>query len=436
MADASKRRARAVGARAASVVGTLSVPLGDGLRGLVFDDVDQLGARTVEQLTTGRYFWGSAQWLRCAQQLPRHRFLFLAIESRRGRPVGLIPCQLVADESTPDFYNVPVMLARGGVFGDLDSLTADEREELATERRALTTQELYPSLVAAAPNSYCPLAVDPALDDDGRRAVVSAAVRLFCRVRSLLECRSSAFLFAYREADPSLFGALARECAGAGFESATLGADCVLPVPWSSFDDYLATFRSPRRVAIKRERRGFLEEGLTLNVVRGADALSDEFVPLQVSLVEKYGGHVDVDFLSATYAALRRRLGDEPIAFRAEKDGRLVGFILFFEHAGALYARATGFDHEALARHSFCYFNTLFYAPLEWGMSSGIRKIHYGFATYDAKMKRGCKLVVAEGHFSFSGPAAEPATWVTRLLSLSERRRLDALRAATVGAPW
>ena len=436
MADANRRRGRSVGARAASVVGTLSFPLGDGLRGIVFDDVEQLGPRVLERLTRGRYFWGSAPWLRCAQQLPRHRFVFLAVEDRRGRPVGLLPCQLVADESTPDFYNVPVMLGRGGVFGDADSLTPDERDELAAERRALMPEALYPSLVAAAPNSYCPLAVDPALGDERRRAVVSAAVQLFCRVRSLLECRSSAFLFAYREADPSLFGALARECAGAGFENATLGADCVLPVAWPTFDDYLATFRSPRRVAIKRERRGFLEEGLTLNVVRGHDALSDEFVPLQVSLVGKYGGHVDVAFLGATYAALRRRLGEEPIAFRAEKDGRLVGFILFFEHADALYARATGFDHEALGRHSFCYFNTLFYAPLEWAMSHGIRRIHYGFATYDAKMRRGCKLVVAEGHFSFSGPAAEPATWVTRLLSLSERRRLDALRAATAGARW
>jgi hypothetical protein len=436
MDEASEHRRRSDDGIATSVVGTLSLPLGNGLRGVVFDDVEHFGARALGRLTSGRYFWGSARWLECAQHLPGHRFIFLAVEHRRGRAVGLLPCQLVTDESTPDFYNIPVMLSRGGVFGDPSRLTAEELDELAAERRALAPQPLYPSLVAAAPNSYCPLAVDPELSQDRRRAVVSAAVQLFCRARSLLECRSSAFLFAYREADPFLFGSLARECAAAGFERAVLGADCVLPVAWRSFDEYLATFRSARRVAIKRERRGFVDEGLTLRVVRGAEALSDELVPLQVSLVQKYGGEADAEFLRATFAALRRRLEHEPIAFRAEKDGRVVGFILFFEHEGALYARATGFDHEELARHSFCYFNTLFYAPLEWSISRGIRRIHYGFATYDAKMRRGCRLVVAEGHLWFAGPMAEQARWIARLLSLSERRRLAALRAAGPDAPW
>jgi uncharacterized protein len=405
-------------------------PVGDGprsapLTGGVVDSVARLGA-DADRLLRGRSYWASARWLACAEELPGHDFRYLCVRSG-GRLVGVLPCQYVAGTGGPRFYDIPGMVHAGGVFGSADHLDPTEAEQLDQARAAMDPASLYPSLIAASPNSCCPVGLDPDLGDRDRRLVLAALVRLHAETADQAGCRSRGLLYLYPEPDPAVSGVLADICAAAGLQRVRLGADCVLPVDTTGFTGYLDRFRSARRVAIRRERRRFAEAGLTVRVERGPAALRDEFVELQDSLLRRYGSAADRPQLLAGYQVLRRWLGDELVVFTAWQAETLVGFIAFLEHDGVLYARSTGFDHGRIA-DTFCYFNLLYYTPVDWAAARGITRIHYGFATYEAKLRRGCVPWHADGYLAFAGADPAPAT-AAGLLSRSEERRLDGLGA-------
>ncbi|HEV2373472.1 MAG TPA: GNAT family N-acetyltransferase [Streptosporangiaceae bacterium] len=405
---------------------TSPVSLGDGLSGVAATHIGDLDAQQVARMTAASYYWASPGWLAAAERLPGHHFLHLAVKDASDRIVGLLPCQYVTDSSTPSFYDIPRMIAEGAVFGCADWLSAAEQGELTQAQAQLTTRDLYPSLVAASPNSCCPIAFEPSLTPGERQVVSRALLRLFTLWAADLNVVTAGALFLYPESGPELYGPLAEAFDAAGYQHVTLGGDCVLPIQRPDFDGYLARFRSSRRVAIRRERRDFAEGGFHVKITRGAHALTDDMVGLQVSLQRKYGAtQVDVAALQETFAELRRSLGDEMVVFTAERGDTTIGYIAFCEYGDALYARVTGFDHQVLAAHDFCYFNLVYYEPLSWAAARGLTRIHYGFATYEAKLRRGCELRRAHGYVAVAGDLASPARTAAQILSLSEQRRLD-----------
>lgn len=50
--------------------------------------------------------------------------------------------------------------------------------------------------------------------------------------------------------------------------------------------------------------------------------------------------------------------------------------------------RLAGFDYRAL-RGAFEYFNVVFYLPLRYLYRTGLRRLHLGRESYDAKLRRG-----------------------------------------------
>jgi hypothetical protein len=403
--------------------------LAGDLTGTVAAAIADLDPTEIDAITTGRSFWASRRWLLCAERLPGHRFLYLTVRDGTGRLMAFMPVQYVTDANTPDFYDPPGMIAAGAVFGDPNKLDEDERRRLAYAQREVKREELYPSLVGATPNSCCPLAFDETLDTAERWTVAGAVVDLFERLSTELECRTRAILYLYSESDPHTIWPLVGRCEMAGYQPVTLGADCVLEVKWSTLEEYVASFRSSRGIAIRRERRDFMASGLVVRQHRGPAAIDiDQFVDMQESLLRKYGAQaVDRPRLAATWRALRASLGDELVIFTAERDGQVIGFILFCEYENALYARATGFRHTDLGKTDFCYFNLLYYEPLRWAMERGIKRIHYGFAAYEAKIRRGCEPHVAMGYLRVDGPHTLAATIASRLLSTAEKRRIEAI---------
>jgi hypothetical protein len=71
----------------------------------------------------------------------------------------------------------------------------------------------------------------------------------------------------------------------------------------------------------------------------------------------------------------------------------------------------------------------MFYEPIKMAIRLGVQRIEYGIGTYEAKIKRGCKVDPVSGFFHF-GTDTEPA--VRRLLALrdaAEERRLQSYAA-------
>lgn len=404
-----------------------------GWSGRILDSIDAIDPAAFRRVSAGRAFWATPPWLRCLERMPGPRRLYLCLEDGAGELLGVLPCQLVVDESALVFYNLPRLLAGGGGFGDPQRLSLPERGELeaAQARLAEHGRGLYPSLIASCPTSYCALCIDPLAPPDRQQRIAEALVALFERAADALGCQSGGLLYVYEEDARRVAGA----CRRPGYQRAAFGADCVLPVAWSDFDAYLGSFLSDRRIGIRRERRYFAEAGIEVRVRRGPGALTDDLIPLQVALRGKYKVGSDVEALRATYAVMRGELGDAPVVFTAERGGDLLGFILFFEHGRALCSRVAGFDYARLGNNDFCYFNLVYYEPLLWAMEHGIDRIHYGFSSYDAKLRRGCALRPAEGFLFFRGAAAEAAGGALRLLGRSEERRLASLAPLAPLAP-
>ena len=84
---------------------------------------------------------------------------------------------------------------------------------------------------------------------------------------------------------------------------------------------------------------------------------------------------------SAAQVALCMRPGDdEP-----------VGFCLYYVHRETLYLRWAGFDYSRLAGAAE-YFNLLYYSQAMHAPQIGVRRLHAGIKTIEAKALRGAQL--------------------------------------------
>jgi hypothetical protein len=404
-----------------------TVDLGGGMVGTFVDDIGVLDVVSGLRVTEPQYYWGTGRWLTCAQRLPGHRFLYLLAHDAKGKLLGLLPCQYVVDDSTPTFYDLDRVVGSPDAYGGETLLTDAERCEITTLRERIGAGSVYPTLVAAVPNSYCALSLDPSLTGDERVPVVRALVSMLRLAASELRAVATGALYLYPADEPTNgHRLLAAELEAAGLQRVTLGADCVLHVRWNDFDEYAGSFGGRWANVIRRERRDFVQSGLTVTVRRGAEALRHDFVDLYVSLQRKYGAtYVDAEKIATTLDIIAASLADEVLVFEATRDGESLGFVLFMAHDGALYARMTGLDHSRLGKRDFCYFNLLYYEPLCWAMSNGMHRLHYGFASYEAKLRRGCRLETAVGYVD--PPTAELSA-AFRLVSTNATRTIDEAR--------
>lgn len=163
-------------------------------------------------------------------------------------------------------------------------------------------------------------------------------------------------------------------------------ADVMMPVPWSSFDEYLGSLSNRRRGAVRRELRDFSASGGEITVGTLEDTAST-IAPLLASTLSKHGLVQNID---ALFSGLRLQAGfiaGQSRVYVAHRRGRPVGFSLFFEHQGAFYARLVGFDYERSGHHE--YFVLLFYEPIRDAISRGILRIHLGIGGHEAKLARG-----------------------------------------------
>jgi hypothetical protein len=247
--------------------------------------------------------------------------------------------------------------------------------------RDLPVREVLPSVLFMYPN-YATFPVGPAAADP---VVLAELVRRLRRWGRSTGCSSLSFLY-LTEATAPFLAALA----GAGAQVVPLSETCVLDVGWTDFDGYLATLASKRRVVVRRELRGLADR----SVVVGEEPLEDaagELVRLRCSLVAKYGG-------VPSPAREERLLGlvrlyfrpEETVLVTARRAGALLGFMLFLREGDQWNALLAGADHGDPGSR-FTYFATAFYHPAAIAPRCGIRRIHYGLGSWEAKTLRGCR---------------------------------------------
>lgn len=145
---------------------------------------------------------------------------------------------------------------------------------------------------------------------------------------------------------------------------------------WRDFDDYLEALRSKRRIQIRRERREMDEQGVTIDVLAGAeipDELFDPMYELYRTTVDKFvwgQPYLNREFFSLLAERWRHRL----CFFVARRQGRIVGGTFTVRKGPALYGRYWGTTESI----RFLHFNVCYYASIEYCLREGLTRFEPG----------------------------------------------------------
>jgi uncharacterized protein len=363
------------------------VRLSAELSGRLARSVDELLADGLKD-APGSPVWTSTAWWRFVEADPDHEIAYLVIE-RHSVPVAVAPVLLIRGPGNLLFYNGPRLLGDFSAIGATQLLEPAETARLADAEPVLDAVRptLYPSLTVGVFGSHPGLRSFAGDTGPELTSLVPALARLAQELAAHWGCRSHALLYL----DPAEDAALSGTGADPG-QRTLIGAEGILDVPPGDFDDYLRTLASGRPNRVRRERRSYAEAGITTHVSTGADALTDEYLPLRSALRVKYGHGAGEAWARREFEALRRTVGDELVVFSARTATAVVGYLMAVLRQDVLYTRATGFDYAASAG-AYCYFNLVYYDVVRWAQRNGVRRVHYGLGTSEAKHHRGCRLM-------------------------------------------
>lgn len=366
--------------------------------------------------------WEDDRWFRFTERTDLHDTRYLAVYEADETLVALAPLLVTHDGAGLLFYDPPKMVGDLGAFGDLEQLPQDARPRWAQLAAALpdARRDQYPSVALAVFGSHHGIVHAAGRSAAERRDVLAELPRLLEEAALLLECRSSALLYASDEESESIGPAADAH----GYTAAALGAETVLRLEASDWDEYLAGLANRKRKRLTRELREYAEAGFTTVIREGTGAFTDSIVDLQVALRAKYGLPGGRARVQRDLGAIRETVGDSAVILSAERDGEALGFVLYLRSGDTLYARTAGFDED---RARGVYFALNYHESVRWALGSGIRAIWYGFSTYEAKTQRGCALEPRQGWFRFTGEGREILTETVRLQGGSERDRLRSL---------
>lgn len=429
----------------------------------VYRHIEEIGQIHWDALTEPPSFYMGYAWLRSVEGMLTPRSYYLTVWSTSGDLLGAFPCYLVEDETIYPYFNPPLLVLGSRALTLLSNeLAPREVERLLQLMEQLgPTKRWYPSLMAAAPYGYTvSIRRHPDLRTDEQEEVTERLISAFMDLAVQERARSSAFLYTSMSNDTSSATATSSASTGRtmpraqqavtgrddmddldrmtarlsqhGFLRRALDGDCVLGIPWTSLDEYVAAQPKSRRTPMRKEMRLFEQHGLSVSVEDVA-ALNSDLAPLQASLSEKYGRKGDLNRIVQGYQRIAQHLGPSVRVFLAQKRGNLVGFALFYRAGKTLYCKQAGFDYSRLA-DDFCYFNVIFYDPIRYAIANGIREIRYGLEAYEAKLARGCMLQQLDGHINLYGAPTGLVRECVTLQDLATQARLARLQQVRTGS--
>jgi uncharacterized protein len=186
--------------------------------------------------------------------------------------------------------------------------------------------------------------------------------------------------------------ALAMQRAGVVAPPVLLEADAWIEVPdggWAAWEERLS---SKRRQRVRREVRRFHDAGFHIEHWP-LSACWQQLGRLARATLAKHGqdGEAEAE-LAGVLRNHVRCLGEAAqTALLWDVEGALVGFCLYYVWGDTIFLRWAGFDYKRLAG-SGEYFNVVYYAQVEVASELGLRWLHAGVKSIDAKALRGAQL--------------------------------------------
>lgn len=145
---------------------------------------------------------------------------------------------------------------------------------------------------------------------------------------------------------------------------------------FSTFDDYLASFRSDRRNKVKRERREIENRKITIRAYEGEE-LTQKHLRTMFRL---YKDHVDRLYYGRQYLTqqffdeLHRRFSSHVCLMLAERNGKIIAGTFNVRDNTAMFGRYWG----AFEEHPFLHFNVCYYSAIEHSIRMGLERFEAG----------------------------------------------------------
>jgi len=167
--------------------------------------------------------------------------------------------------------------------------------------------------------------------------------------------------------------------------------DAWIEVPEEGWAAWQTSLGGHRRRRVRKEIRDFQDAGYRIEHVPLADSC-EELGTLASATLARYGHRSDPE---AELASLRNHVacfGDAArTALLRTATGDLVGFCLHYLWNGTMFARWVGFDYDRILGDGE-YFNLVYYTQLQRSDELGLRWIHAGIRSIEAKALRGARL--------------------------------------------
>lgn len=316
----------------------------------------------------------AADWDACAgagNPFVGHAFLKALEDSRSvGREAGWLPQHVVTRDAAGQIVAVVPMYLKGHSYGEY---VFDHGWAEAYMRAG---GRYYPKFQIAVPFTPVPgprILVRPDAPPGTREAVIATLPQVAQRSHA-----SSLHATFCTDTDRDAFAAagyLIRQ--GLQFHWENRG--------YKSFDDFLATLSHSRRKSLKRERRAVAEQGITLEIVSGADlrpAHWDAFFGFYIATSERKWGdpYLTREFFDIVGATMAERVA----LVLARKDGRFIGGALNLVGEDTIYGRNWGCRGD----FPFLHFEACYYQAIEFAIARGLKRVEAG-AQGEHKLQRG-----------------------------------------------
>lgn len=242
-------------------------------------------------------------------------------------------------------------------------------------------REYYPKLLAAIP--YTP-ATGPRLcsaagvDSAALLPQVAAALKQYCADHSL---SSAHILFPEKTLCDALQQQAISRRRGVQYHWFNRGYQC--------FEDFLADFSSRKRKNLNKERRRVREQGLSLQVLCGADIPATlwerfyHFYQLTYARRSGHGGYLSQAFFEHIAHSMAEHLV-MVLAYEHPDDPLPIAGALNFRDSHTLYGRYWGCIRE----FDFLHFETCYYQGIDYCIAQGLQRFDPG-AQGEHKIQRG-----------------------------------------------
>jgi uncharacterized protein len=322
--------------------------------------VDELPTDAWDALAAGNFYL-SHRWLRVVEADSQPRPGYLAAWSPGGRLAGAVPVYRL-DHAPGNRLSDPA-----SVLGDPPGADG-----------------WYPALLAGTRIGYASsILVDSSRSPDERAGIVRALLETLAGDADNAGFGSSSLLYLNQAGAAQLAGV-------PGWPLVFSSAAAVLPVTWSSFEEYLGSLTRHQRANVRSDLKRFARSGLTARRVTLGE-VGPEAAPLAVNVQHKYGHHSSPVRQVRFFGDCAAALGDDALVFGCFDGSALIGFALAFRWQDTLYIRSAGFDYDLLPRLGE-HFMVMYYEPIRYAIEQGLALVHFGTESFPAKVQRGCSL--------------------------------------------